>query len=223
MPGAGLKRSSPSEPGERIWRYVVVSDTGFAPCVDRGLLTLCTCKPAIRRGAQKDDWVIGWTPKRLGADRIVWVGQVDRVLTLGDYKERYANRRDAIYKRVGYEPDGRERLLHTGAKEHNTRRHWETDRSGRNALTFRKFWYWGASAPRAEGLADLAHHHIGQTCRQVRPDDVRRLEEWLERQGPPGVHGRPRTPSSVKNAADHKLVRAHEPAVCTRVRARCGA
>lgn len=221
MPEAGLKRLSPSEPGERIWRYVVVSDTGFAPCIERRLLTLCTCKPTIRRGASRGDWVIGWTPKRLGVDRVVWIGEVERTLSMGEYCERHPKRRDAIYRRVGYSPDGRERLRHTGVEAHGKPRNWRTDASGRNALLFRKFWYWGASAPRAEPLAHLAHPYVGQTCRPVREDDLPRLVEWLAKQGPPGVYGSPRDAPSVQTDA--------RPPLCTvamgrtRVPTRCPA
>ena len=41
-----------------IWSYVVAYDEGSAPCVDNNLLTLCICKPLIRRRANIGDWII---------------------------------------------------------------------------------------------------------------------------------------------------------------------
>ena len=43
----------------RIWRYVLAHDSGRAPCVDDGVLTLCTCKPKILptpRGPRRTAW-----------------------------------------------------------------------------------------------------------------------------------------------------------------------
>jgi hypothetical protein len=116
---------------------------------------------------------------------VVWIGQVDEIMSMGDYQAHYPKRRDAIYRRIGYEPDGRERLEHTGALQHREEPHWSSDAKGRNALIFRRFWYWRAEAPRAESLAYLAHHYIGQTSKQVRMDDLARLEAWLARPGSP--------------------------------------
>ena len=83
MRSGGSRKSLPPQPDERIWRYVAVVDAGTAPCVDASLLTLCICKPRIRRSAQIGDWVIGWTPARTCKGRIVWVGQVDTSKTSG--------------------------------------------------------------------------------------------------------------------------------------------
>lgn len=42
----------------RIYRYVLTSDTGMAPSIDQGVVSLATCKPVIRRCAGPGDWVV---------------------------------------------------------------------------------------------------------------------------------------------------------------------
>jgi hypothetical protein len=176
----------------RIWRYVLATDRGYAPCVDEGVLTLCTCKPRIRSGAAVGDWVIGFMPKRFGAGRVAWAGCVREILSLGDYGEQYAGRRDAIYRRTGWHPDGREDLEHYGGSYHNSAKSIATDVRGRCALIFDPFWYWGKNAPEApQKLAKLAHYYIGESTRSSTRTAIEQLRVWLSGWRP-GVHGTPR-------------------------------
>lgn len=176
----------------RIWRYVLKSDAGYAPCIDDGILTLCTCKPGIRMSAVRGDWVMGFIPKRLGIGRVAWVGCVKEVLPMGDYELRFRGRRDVIYSRIGWYPDGREELEHYGGSYHNSAKAMTRDARGRNALVFEPFWYWGKDAPLApKGLAELAHYYVGQTTRNTTPETIERLQKWVS-QWEPGVHGAPR-------------------------------
>lgn len=177
---------------KRVWRYVLATDRGYAPCIDDGLLTLCTCKPKIRAGAKVGDWVIGFMPKKLGIGRVAWAGCVSEILSMGEYRERYAGRRDAIYRRVGWHPDGREDLKHYGGSYHNSPKEIARDLRGRRALIFDPFWYWGGDAPVAvPAVKALAHYHVGQTTKGSTPETIKRLRAWLSR-WPPGIHGAPR-------------------------------
>lgn len=183
----------------RIWRYVLAHDVGFAPCVDDGVLTLCTCKPTIRAGASVGDWVIGFMPKRFGIGRVAWAGCVSKILSMGDYGERFAGRRDAIYRRVGLQADGRECLEHCGGLAHNSREAMASDRRGRRVLFFDPFWYWGHKAPVAPPVvAGLAHYYVGQTTRGSTSDAIERLRDWLGG-WPAGIHGLPN--DSYRNVA----------------------
>ena len=176
----------------RIWRYVLVYDGGGAPCIDGGVLTLCTCKPRIRSGAEVEDWVIGFMPKRVGIGRVAWAGCVHEVLSLGDYGERYPARRDAIYRRVGWHADGREDLRHCGGPYHNSAKAMATDVRGRCALVFDPFWYWGGDAPEVPPeLANLAHYYVGQSTKGSTAEAINQLRGWLSG-WPPGIHGTPR-------------------------------
>lgn len=176
----------------RIWRYVVATDSGYAPCASHGLLTLCICKPVIRRNAEVGDWVIGFMPKRFGTGRIVWAGRVAEAIPMGRYCMRYPRRPDAIYRLAGHRIDGREILKHSGAKVHNSKEAQARDERGRMALIFREFWYWGNEAPEApEDIAGLAYYRQGQTTKGVGQFTIEGLKDWLSRWRP-GVHGPPK-------------------------------
>jgi hypothetical protein len=176
----------------RIWRYVLAQDYGLAPCIDDGLLTLCTCKPKIRSGAEVGDWVIAFMPKDFGVGRVAWAGCVNDNPSMGDYGAQYAGRADAIYRRVGWFADGREELEHYGGPYHNSSTQIDKDRRGRRALIFGPSWYWGGEAPVAPPeLAELAHYYVGQTTKGSTPKAIECLRDWLSR-WPVGIHGAPR-------------------------------
>lgn len=175
-----------------IWRYVVIHDRGFAPHVDNDFLTLCTCKPIIRRCAKVGDYILGFNDTNHGSGTLIWAGIVSEKLLMGDYAERYPRRRDVIYRRFGWELDGREKLSHYGGPEHNARQLIERDISGRYVLIFMTFWYWGKNAiilPHA--LNDLIYQSRGQKKRLPRQELSSLLEQWLASQ-PTGIHGGPR-------------------------------
>jgi hypothetical protein len=62
----------------RIWRYVLATDAGMAPCIDKNMLTLSCCKPMIRKHAIPGDWVVAFAPKQYGFGRVAYVGQIRR-------------------------------------------------------------------------------------------------------------------------------------------------
>ena len=71
----------------RIYRYIVRSDRGTAPNPYGGFCTLAICKPAIRRTARPDDWIIGFRSRRsdLAAGSVVYVAQVAESLSFAEY------------------------------------------------------------------------------------------------------------------------------------------
>src|SRR5713101_472737 len=133
---------------DKIYYYIHAVDTGRAPCVDQGLLTLAICKPEIRRKADTGDWVIGFTPKTQGW-KLSYLAKVKSKLAGSQYygSEKYSKRSDNIYQ-----------TNHTGGfflRDH--RAHDETHISSdvgsqedgwKNAwvLVGEKFWYFGANA-----------------------------------------------------------------------------
>lgn len=171
----------------RVWSYVLAKDVGIAPCIDDGILTLCTCKPRIRAGARVGDWVLSTLPKRFGVGRVAWVGRVAEVIETGACTDRWPGRVDALYER---KPDGT--LSHRGGAYHAEPDLIARDLSVRRCLRFDPFWYFGGEGPiLPERLVDLCHYYVGQSTRDVRGKTRRDLEQWLAA-WPPGVHGAPR-------------------------------
>ena len=182
----------------RIWRYVLAADNGMAPCPQAGMLSLTCCKPMIRRGANPGDWVVSFLPKGQGRGLVAWAGRVASTMPLGDYQAQHPSRHDALYRRVGLH-NGREMLEPLRDDYHPDHRSRSTDMSGRNALIFDPYWYWGrevVSAP--EWLADLAHYHVGQSTKGSSAQRLADLEAWLRSVSMPGIHGEPRDARRTK-------------------------
>ncbi|RLA06042.1 MAG: hypothetical protein DRQ51_10485 [Gammaproteobacteria bacterium] len=85
-----------------IFVYKMTADNGGAPCVHDGLLSLCICKPDIRKAAKGGDWIIGMGGTSVSdlKDRVIYVAKVkDRIDGSEYYKEqKYKNRPDCIYQ-----------------------------------------------------------------------------------------------------------------------------
>lgn len=176
-----------------IFRFVVTHDDGMAPCSQDGLLSLVTCKPNIRLKADVGDWLIGYRRKKLGG--LTFVGQVSQKLEMGDYQNTFPERRDAVYRRIGKKPNGREILEPLRDDYHETEKLRGRDMRGRYALLFEPYWYWGCDGGIApEFIADMAHYWVGH-ARKATPTQVQRLTEWLTF---PGGHlGEPCAPDLI--------------------------
>jgi hypothetical protein len=176
-----------------IWRYVLATDAGMAPCIDNGILTLTCCKPRIRRSAQLGDWVIGFEPKRLGG-KVAYAGQVSRVLSLGDYEVEHPGRADAIY-RLDSASNREASFIVLAPGYHNDVGIRTRDLNGLNALIFSPFWYWGRAAVTPPGeIGDLAHPFVGESRMNSSPEKIKVLKDWLRSTGPSGIRGEPRNP-----------------------------
>src|SRR5947209_17026129 len=87
------------QPTPRVFRYVLVYDTGFAPCYNDGICTLACCKPRIRRSAAVGDWVLGFASRPRGEARLLYAMRTSEVLNFNCYAvdPRFADRWDNIY------------------------------------------------------------------------------------------------------------------------------
>ncbi|SDD02455.1 hypothetical protein SAMN05216345_105261 [Cupriavidus sp. YR651] len=177
----------------RIYRYVVRCDSGSAPRPYGNVCSLSICKPRVRKAASVGDWIIGVRSR--APDKVVYVMQVAESLPLGKYWQdaRFRDRQpdaspvpDNIYR-----PDGTGNLIQVPNVVHDAGNQTR-DISGRNALIGSRFWYFGASSPPLPTeLIHLVHDGVGHAVhKRRRPDDVKRLEQWLAT-WPCGVHGRP--------------------------------
>jgi len=91
----------------KYWVYKMTYDTGAAPHVRDGLLSLAICKPRIREDAVEGDVIFGISgrSRRVNrGERLIYVAEVTKKLrTPGEYYERakYRDRWDCIYDRLG--------------------------------------------------------------------------------------------------------------------------
>lgn len=160
----------------RIYRYILASDFGMAPCPADGLITLATCKPVIRRTAQPGDWVLGFRRGAMERGLMLWAGRVAQVMDHGDYEEAFRGRPDAVYRQRS---DGSyDRLDPT---YHPTPEAMTRDLSG-PVLIFdpdNSCYLNGNAVSLPDDLAHLAAAGRGHLVSGTNAGDVARLEEWV--------------------------------------------
>ena len=172
----------------RIFRYILRHDNGMAPCIDKGLVSLATCKPKIRGSAQPGDWVVGFCPRE-PRGLVAWAGRISRRVEIADYEEKFRGRSDAVYraKRNGefkrLRPD-----YHTAAND------IRKDISA-PVLVFdpASTWYFGNEPQMlSASLMSLAAKGRGYRVNGTVDDDPASMQAWLLKTAPPGIHGTPR-------------------------------
>jgi len=187
----------------RLFSYIVKHDTGFSPNPFHGYCTLACCKPAIRRTAQKGDWVVGLTPKS-GGNRIVYLMRVDESpMTYAEYwnDKRFKAKRprynDGVLARCGdniYEPQGsNHRQLHSthseGVRENpGNKAH---DLGGKYVLVSETFAYFGSQP--IELSDELTALVPGRGHRSRFPDEVKEAFLRFTQAVIFGVHAAPHT------------------------------
>ncbi|MFC1513457.1 hypothetical protein ACFL5P_00435 [candidate division KSB1 bacterium] len=141
----------------RLYSYIVIVDSGFAPNPFGKYCTLACCKPKIRATAQKDDWIVGLSKKAHG-NKLIYVMKVtEPPLTFTDYyqDERFQDKKpdtensDLRFRRGDniYEPYGDEfkqlSSAHSnkdGSENPDTKQH---DLGSKNVLVSSHFYYFG--------------------------------------------------------------------------------
>ena len=146
----------------RIFRYVLVSDSGMAPHPWNGVISLATCKPEVRKHAKDGDWVMG-NRSAPHNHRVAWAGRVAEVVPVGEYGLRFPARLDALY------PQGEDGAPKRNEGKlpwyHPEQAQQDKDMRG-NVLLFdpRRTWYFGADARSLPPeLEHLAHRWIGHS------------------------------------------------------------
>lgn len=89
----------------KYYYYVISRDFGFAPNPNFGYCTLATCKPVIRRTAQKGDWIAGYgAASTKYKSKLLVLMQVDEILSFDQYweDERFRNKRPVFNKSITY-------------------------------------------------------------------------------------------------------------------------
>lgn len=173
----------------RIYRYILDTDGGMAPCIDQGIVSLATCKPVVRRMAGKGDWVAGFMPGSDHRGELAWAGRVETILNHGEYYRRSAGMRsDAVYQ---YMADGNYEKQKVGYHCDPKQQHRDHENS---VLLFDReaSWYFG-STPVAlpDYLGHLSPAGQGYHVNFRRAGDLEQWEDWLWFTKP-GIHGTPR-------------------------------
>ncbi len=160
----------------RLFTYTVRVDDGAAPNPFRGMCSLAICKPAIRRVAEPNDWIVGLgsvsAPSGNLSSHVVYAMRVEQVLTLQQYDEmaqahwphRIPNIAspdlverlgDCIYDYSnGSTPKQRESVHGPG--------NIKTDLNGENVLISKDFYYFGNKArPLPDSLIGICHQTQG--------------------------------------------------------------
>ena len=130
--------------------YKMETDSGFAPNPYGGLLTLATCKPGIRRVAACDEWVAGFTSKKMngdpvGEERLVFLMRVAGKLRREIYYAWFPQKRpdqctcgDNIYR-----PNNDGTYRHLGGPCHKGKAEQDDDHKSSWVLLADEFYYFG--------------------------------------------------------------------------------
>lgn len=189
----------------KIYSYVVRYDDGAAPNPFWGYCTLAICKPAIRRVAKVNDWVVGTgSKKNVGDDKLIYAMEITEKMSLLDYGQDKLFGKKIPIGKVGkkslgdniYYRDELGRIKQRFPSAHSdnceneeTKAH---DLSGVNVLISKtgNFYYFGQSAPKIpEHLTYLIKRNAGHKC-NFPQDIVDSFLKWIQ-EWKPGIHGYP--------------------------------
>lgn len=140
-----------------LYVYAMTNDSGFAPSVKNGLLSLACCKGGLKGGMRKaagldffkDDtevWVLGLCGKSLSQNgkmvyNPVYLAKIDNAVEMTEYfspDNKFAGRNDyRAYKTVNGELESQPENPHTDAYEQ------QKDINGKYVLLSEHFVYWG--------------------------------------------------------------------------------
>lgn len=124
----------------KLYSYTMTDDTGFAPCVSKGMCSLACCKPVIRRVALEGSWIMGNTGVRYGTGKLIFLMQVGTPFSFKSYWDKYPGRLDNIYKPSGLTYKWQDNPFHRKPSEQ------QTDLSTDRVLTSTRFVYLGKEA-----------------------------------------------------------------------------
>ena len=189
----------------KLFSYVLVTDSGFAPNPYHGYCTLATCKPKIRAHADVNDIVMGTGSAARHiqrGDQMIYAMCVSEILTTAQYwndprfeckKPNRSNGFASLGDNI-YEP------LENGEWNQLPSQHCaddiERDLSEQTVLVSDRFIYFGSDAPVLpknflEGHECLIKKGQGHRT-ESRRETIAKFTEWIENSGGwAGVVGRP--------------------------------
>ena len=182
-----------------VFTYRVTHDTGFAPCVDNGILTLACCKggtETVQRGLryfvgrffeENLQENVGVYVSGIYDNKLLYIAKIDKAITMKEYfnNKKYKNRLDQIYRLNGevLERDPN-RLKGVHDNEHSNK----CDINGKYVLISENFVYLGKDAikvdedilkfyPKNRGQLPIGQHSY--TPANVLTDDNKKNSEEL--------------------------------------------
>ena len=92
----------------KIYSYILMHDTGFAPCIEDDVLSLCCCKPKIRSSAKVGDYIVAFYGKSQSRKQfghsLAYIAKITEKMDFREYFDNHEGRSDCIYRqRIGYE------------------------------------------------------------------------------------------------------------------------
>src|SRR5215469_393036 len=190
----------------KIYYYKLTVDGGGAPCVEGRLLSLAICKPRIRTGAQKGDWIFGFAANSLDpANRLIYIAEVtDKEIDGRYYRDpKYSGRSDRIYRWDGDRYERRARALYHDHDQDLPHDLGEAPTFPRaQVLLSKDFRYFGSSGTAdyktAYPLVKDAIERLGRGERVNHPEKLRdqllSLREWTWSRFQTKVCGKPHRP-----------------------------
>lgn len=191
----------------KAFSYVVLRDFGFAPNPFNGYCTLATCKPLIRKNANKNDWVIGTgASKNKMLNRLVYVMRVDEKL---DFNQYWSDRRFQCKKPIlngSLKQMYGDNIYHTDKKTNKwvqENSHHSKDDGSLNEYNFnrdlksqyvlisREFWYFGKNAiPILDDFIPIIKRGQAYKC-NIDNNILQQFLNWISNTFKPGIHADP--------------------------------
>ena len=165
----------------KMWSYRIVHDKQFAPNPFKGVLTLATCKPLIRRSKESESgvWLAGFAaysvkdglrPKK-GRELLIYLAKISEVMTMQDYWTKYPQKRaqkcgeefEEYYGDNIYDEN-----LHLVNDNHHKDWDFKRDISGKNVLICKEFYYFAPDSRLVvpNEFDELVYKRRGQTLVQ---------------------------------------------------------
>lgn len=202
----------------KLYSYCLRWDDGAAPNPFWGICTLAICKPAIRRTAKVEDWVVGLgsanSPIGNISDRVVYAMRITDIRSLWGYdilcQSKYPGKipdwsSTDFRKRMGdciydYSQGSPPKLRDSVHSERNR----ETDLGGVNALISNHFYYFGDNPIQLpENLKPLAHKQQGHKVK-ANQSYAEQFVQWFEDSSyePNKLYGEPQLKSEFELSTD---------------------
>jgi hypothetical protein len=178
----------------KLYTYTLLYDAGAAPNPFWGICTLVICKPAIRRAAEVDDWVVGLGSAKspIGdiSDHIVYAMKITSKMTLEEYDQfckTFVPKKRPDWRSIDYRmrmgdciynyTAGSDPKMRTGIhKEENK----EKDLSGLYALASKQFYYFGDKPVKLpDNLRPIMHPTQGHKSDPNQPY-LELFVDWIE-------------------------------------------